>query len=121
MFKQENIQLNLSILNALIYPKKIRHNISFMRITLQCNDYKKAKNESGKYSLTIKENIIEDLGKNANCNPVAIVNVEYFTHVHLIQISSSQKANEYTFNPSDASDACSSASDVFLSTNNSCS
>ena len=118
MVKQEKIQLNLSILNALIYPKKIRHDTIFMRITLQCNDCKKAKNESGKYNLTIKENIIEDLGKNANCNQVAIVNVEYFTHGHLIQISSSQKSNEYSFNPSDA---CSSTSDAFLSTNNSCS
>ena len=39
---------------------------------------------------------------------MAIVNVEYFTHGHLIQISSSQKA-------------CCTESDVFLSTNNSCS
>ena len=113
------INCNISCINSyiscilpLIYPNKIRHVTSFMRVTLYCNDCKKANSENGKYSLTIKDNILEEHVKNSSGNQAAMVNVEYFTHVHLTQISSSQNSN---------SKVVSSSNDYLLSTKQPCS
>jgi len=93
MIKIEKIDLKLCILNALIYPVTVRHDTCFIRITLQCNDCKKANKESGKYSLTLIKNILVDRNDNITNNEVGMVDVEHNPHVHLSNIGLSQDEN----------------------------
>ena len=80
-------------MNALIYPVTVRHDTCFIRITLQCNDCKKANKESGKYSLTLIKNILVGHNDDITNNEVGMVDVEHNPHVHLSNVGLSQEDN----------------------------
>ena len=93
MEKLEKMNLALSVMNALIYRQKVRHDTNFIRITLQCYNCKKVDKNSGKYLLTMDENILGNFNEDITNNKVAMIKVQHFVHCHLNHIEPSQIPN----------------------------